>query len=241
METAFERSVNRWLVEHSVFDGTTLKLLAMAAMFMDHVAITLLARAYQMNGVSVSGLNLLDFWYRILRAFGRLAFPIFVFLLVEGMKHTSDERRYLTRLFFFALVSELPFDLALDGGLGLTHQNVFFTLTLGAVVIQLMKRRTSCEEQLAVVTTAAIFAQLCHFDYGAYGILLAAIFWWFYDNRIRGTVLGYLLFLLEPYSALGFVTILFYNGRRGVELRYFFYLFYPLHLFGLYFMWHNLM
>ncbi len=239
IETAVESRINHWLKEHELFDGTTLKLIAAVAMIFDHIAMTLLVRSGQVSWLADIDFVRLDFCYRVFRALGRLSFPVFAFLLVEGMKHTSDERRYLTRLLVFALLSELPFDLAVDGRLGLSHQNVFFTLALGAFMIALMKR-FGYEWQLVIVLCAAMAAYVCHFDYNAYGILLLAVFWWFSNNRIRSVSLGFLLFLEEPYSVLGFATLLFYNGKRGAGLRYFFYLFYPLHLLALYFLWHGI-
>lgn len=76
----------------------------------------------------------------IMRAVGRLAFPIFAFLLVEGYRHTSDIRKYFIRLFLFALISEVPFDLASTGQVfDLQKQNIFFTLAAGLIVLYLGK------------------------------------------------------------------------------------------------------
>ncbi|NLC03985.1 MAG: TraX protein, partial [Tissierellia bacterium] len=90
-----------------------LKIIALISMVIDHY-----------GAIFQSGIDI----YRII---GRLAFPIYAFLLVEGYTHTRDVKKYGRRLLIFALVSELPFDLAFYGKLSFTHQNIFFTLFIG--------------------------------------------------------------------------------------------------------------
>ncbi|MFA7532979.1 MAG: TraX family protein, partial [Tissierellaceae bacterium] len=87
-----------------------LKLIALTSMIIDHY------------GAIFHGDVIL---YRII---GRLAFPIYAFLLVEGYFHTRNVKKYGLRLFIFALISEIPFDYAFYGGLSFVHQNIFFTL-----------------------------------------------------------------------------------------------------------------
>lgn len=126
--------------------GSTLKWIAMIAMLIDHTAAVVLARKMIASGyldVVNSGIyeevmgwltdNMLLFYsYDFMRMVGRLGFPIFCFLLVEGFLHTGNVKKYLLRMGVFALVSELPFDLAMSGKLCYwNYQNVFFTLFLG--------------------------------------------------------------------------------------------------------------
>ena len=105
-----------------MLDGTTLKIIAMISMAFDHVG--------DMFFPSVM-------WPRMI---GRLAMPIFSFFIAEGFAHTRDKKKYLGRLGLFALISEIPFDLAFDGRLGLGHQNIMLTFFLAASALLLFDR-----------------------------------------------------------------------------------------------------
>ena len=120
--------------ERGGMTGTELKLLAMASMALDHGAYVLL---YPLT----AGDEALYGFYLALRAAGRLAFPIYAFLLVQGFLHTSGKGRYLARLWAFALISEIPFDLAIAGELVYPGaQNVFVTLAAGMGTLWAMER-----------------------------------------------------------------------------------------------------
>ncbi|MDD2992656.1 MAG: TraX family protein, partial [Pygmaiobacter sp.] len=120
--------------------GSTLKLIAMLSMLLDHTGAIVLMRALVGYGV----LEVVDaegsaafmaahaglyYTYVALRQVGRIAFPLFCFLLVQGVLHTHDLKKYLGRLFLFALISEVPFDLGMFGTVCTWgYQNVYFTL-----------------------------------------------------------------------------------------------------------------
>ena len=110
--------------------GSTVKIIAVIAMLIDHTAAVVMIRQIMARGfqeAAVGGQSRLFDWlmengvlfygYQIMRMIGRLGFPIFCFLLVEGFQRTRDVKKYALRLGLFALISELPFDLAVTGRL----------------------------------------------------------------------------------------------------------------------------
>lgn len=118
--------------------GSTLKLIAILTMFIDHAGATVILAIVNHPYITADA-SRLALWrdiYRISRQIGRIAFPIFCFLLVEGFVHTRNVKKYAARLFLFALISEIPFDLALKGNWYYPDkQNVYFTLLIGLLVL----------------------------------------------------------------------------------------------------------
>ena len=129
--------------------GSTLKMIAIVTMLIDHIGAVVLARLLIVQGVNsidTSSQNAVMQWltqnatlyytYTAMRMIGRIAFPIFCFLLVEGFLHTHDVKKYALRLGAFALISEIPFDLTFSGKvLDFQYQNVFFTLFIGLLTM----------------------------------------------------------------------------------------------------------
>lgn len=124
-----------------ILSGSTLKMLAMAIMLIDHTASFLLrhyppaiAPWFQIGSTTYS-------LYRVMRDVGRSAFPIFCFLLVEGFLHTHNRFKYGRNLLIFACISEIPWNFAQNGTLLYPDkQNVFFTLFLGYLAFCLVER-----------------------------------------------------------------------------------------------------
>ncbi|MDK2808185.1 MAG: hypothetical protein PWP24_920 [Clostridiales bacterium] len=236
--------------------GSTLKLIAIVTMLIDHIGAAILeAMPGFYASMQVRGsLYIAD---RICRATGRIAFPIFCFLLVEGFFHTRSRSKYALRLAVFALVSEIPFDLAFRGQWWYPgYQNVFFTLLIGLIMmIGIQYEREHVLPRLAkgknivalllqtlIFVAAAIVAQLLHTDYGMWGIVAIFGMYILRFNRLYQCLVEALYFMSFefPSAALSFLLLYFYNGKRGISLKYVFYLFYPVHLlvlYGIYITW----
>ena len=148
--------------ERSGISGSTLKIIAIVTMLIDHIGASVLGRLLQTHGINelnvadISALtqwmsdNSVLFWsYTIMRMIGRVAFPIFCFLLIQGFLHTHDVKKYAARLFAFALISELPFDLAFKGKIDFSYQNVFFTLFIGLMTMIPLDRGAYGLERMA--------------------------------------------------------------------------------------------
>lgn len=132
--------------------GFALKLVAIITMVIDHIGATIVERsmiARGFNEAAHKGSKSLNEWMNnpisnymlydlnnLMRSVGRLAFPLFCFLLVEGFEHTKSKKKYALRMALFCLISEIPFNLAFaTGWIALDQQNVFFTLTLGLLAM----------------------------------------------------------------------------------------------------------
>lgn len=206
-----------------------LKALAMIFMFIDHLAYVMIER----------GVGLLGSWYmidRVMRGIGRMAFPIFCFTIVEGFQRTSDARAYLKRLIIFALISEIPFDLAFRGTLfSMSFQNVFWTLAFGLAALMIYEDRFMPSWQRSLGLLACfLLPVMFHTDYSVYGVLTIFCMYLFRKNPLYACMAGYVILLLqsrtEMWAVFGFVLILFYNGQRGKGNKLFYYAFYPGHL-----------
>lgn len=239
--------------------GNLLKLIAVVTMLLDHIGAAVVGRVFR-RALSLGGMGgeteqRLYASYMVLRLIGRIAFPIFCYFVVEGYLHTRDARRYALRLGLFALLSEIPFDLAFNGELlEFGYQNIYFTLLLGLIgiwLIDLARRRewvpgnaianTAVRGGLSVCAAAGAMAlaELLSTDYGWGGVAAILVLYVFRGNKWLQLTTGYLTFMfliggLEPAALPAFILLAFYNGKRGAQLKYFYYAFYPVHLLVLY-------
>ena len=218
--------------------GSTLKLIAIITMFIDHTGATVL-RAILRHPDIANVQQRKVFWsgvYSLSRDIGRLAFPIFCFLIVEGFLHTRNARKYAGRLFLFALISEIPFDLALKGNWFFpAKQNVYFTLLLGLLVMMGIVWITANGTRnmfLAVIPSAIgmYLAWWIDTDYNYKGVFLIAVLYLMRYSRLYQCIGGAASVTWELPAPVAFIPVYLYNGKRGLRMKYFFYWFYPVHL-----------
>lgn len=216
-----------------------LKIIGIVTMTIDHIGYVL----YPNN--------------ETLRIIGRIAFPIFAFLIAEGFRHTSDKYKYLLRLTVFALVIQAPFfinDFLDLNILGVNvPTNIFFTLALGLYALIILNESKKNYWQLLLVV---LLAFLFDVDYGLYGVILIVIMYYFKDALLALVVIGYNLIFyfgrdifptifaydtyklrfssIQVFSIMSVLFIIMYNSKRGIKMKYFFYIYYPLHLIILY-------
>ncbi len=218
--------------------GSMLKLLAVILMLIDHVGAVIVSRCPQTVLFTVLGRGIT--LYRLMRFIGRMSFPLFAFLLVEGFIHTHDRKRYALRLGVFALLSEIPMDLALCGTpVYWKHQNIFFTLCLGVLGLCALERlRGKDWKQLLSLLGLYILALVSKCDYGVRGYAFVLLLYLLRDWPVCRALVGSGTLDSTWRGGLAFVPIAFYNGKRGFirgkGLQYAFYLFYPVHLLILY-------
>ena len=212
------------LMLYRFLSGSALKVIAVVSMTIDHIAYYILDQQMGMG----------DSWLcEMMRCIGRLAFPIFAFLIVEGYHHTRHVGRYMLALLVTAIVAEIPWQLLGSGG----SHNVVFTLLLGLVAIFLVDHVHDAPWLMLMETVLfAAIATLLNTDYTWRGICLMMVFYLF--RKHRGLTLIFGLPLLMEYgilgSAIGLTIPLMYSGRRGFVkgqwMKYLFYIYYPLHL-----------
>ena len=230
--------------------GCTLKMIAVVTMLIDHIAATVLWRLLEQHPawgpVTAENYHGWKLLYDLMRGIGRMAFPIYCFLLVEGFYHTKNLAKYAFRLFLFLSLSEVPFDMALNSSFfDMSYNNVFFTLLMGLFTIwtaDLVRTRVSPDKPViryllltVIVTAGCALAAVFHTDYGAAGILAIFMMYLMYQDRMAGfavmvVVLGLFSSPLEFAALLMLVPMYFYNGTRGRQHKYLFYAFYPVHL-----------
>lgn len=144
----------------------------------------------------------------------------------------------------FTVVSEIPFNLAFRDKLwDNSYQNVFFTLWIGLLALYFIQKIEERREwgqitqtigTIGITLTAMQLAEMLRTDYAAYGVFSIVILYLLRRNRIAQAIGGAISFVWEMPAPLGFLPVLLYNGKRGMKMKYFFYIFYPTHLLILY-------
>lgn len=243
-----------------IFSRRQLQWIMVISMLADHIACIFLDPLYVSEG-AVVGLPFRICFY-ILHLMGRISFPLVCFLLVEGIRHTHDWKKYILRMAVFAFLSEIPFDLAINGKLvDMTSQNILFTLLIGLGMLVFLEQASSLPDILLrtrvnvlVVVASAFLAFFVRCDYSFWGIFLILLL---YQREVTGKKQFFFMLLLcvcqgviEVFAATALFLISHYDGRLNKQdsfvgggsavavreppfplfQRYFFYLFYPLHM-----------
>jgi len=222
--------------------AAVLKWIAVVTMFIDHTGYALYGAWVHSGHRATYSLWVI---YRVMRTIGRMAFPIYCFLLVEGYLHTRNVKKYALRLFLFGLISEIPFDMAFKRTwYAPGSQNVYFTLLLGLLAMWLWDLCTQKDflrcawwrkaAAAAAVAAMCLTAKWLRTDYRWTGVAVIFLLFLFRERHLlRFAAAGpTLLFsgMTEMWSWPMFLLFELYNGQRGRQSKYFFYVFYPAHL-----------
>ena len=215
--------------------GAWLKLIAIISMLIDHANKALIYPNLTSNhGTLTVVSNLFDI-------IGRIAFPLFCFLLVEGYFKTRSRKKYLINLLIFGVISEVPFDMFTTASFfNMNWNNVMFTLTLVLITIWMIDSLKGKMRKLPkalwyfvsviILLIMCIVAMYLSLDYEHHAILIGYFFYLFHDTPILSIPFGYASMYTQPWALLGFGLTLTYNGERGKQNKMLNYWFYPVHL-----------
>lgn len=213
-----------------------LKIIAIITMTIDHI-----------------GLYLMEYgttYYYVFRAVGRIAYPLFAFFIAEGFFHSHNLKKYFLRLLAYALVVEIAIIVysLITKDNQILIANVLWPLVMGLLCLILLSRK---EWYLKImVLPLLVLAEITQIPYGAYGIGTIIIFGIYRDFRLQALfiVIMSILFIDYPlleligagslakypwiqwFSVLALIPIYFYNGKLGRSSKWFFYIYYPVHL-----------
>lgn len=237
-----------------ILSGSTLKIIAIIFMVIDHVGMVIVKNGLILNApysmFTDSEFSKLLMIVDVCNMLGGIAFPIFCFLVVEGFIHTRNLKKYIMTLGLFAIISEPIYDLANTNKLfSIEQQNVLFTLLIGLIVISIIEKSGNNKFVAAFsIAVGSLISFYCYCDGWYYGILLIGIFYLFHDMKWLKYPLAIMIMfvcgldfsiggILNPYlicSTLSLIVISAYNGKRGLKMKYIFYVFYPGHFLALY-------
>jgi hypothetical protein len=213
-----------------------IKIIGILSMFIDHIGLFLAPTQI------------------VPRMLGRLAFPLFAWLIANGAYHTKNINSYLKRLFVFALVSQVPFHYANKlVNPEFNQLNIMFTLFIGLFGIKLIKESKNKYKWSLIIFVSAVVGHVLNVDFGAIGVLSIIFFYIYFKNKKMMILSQSIIYLLQPlYRVIEYqqtdtstillyyiyytpfvlstlVLIFAYNNKQGRKMKYFFYLFYPLH------------
>lgn len=200
-----------------------IKLIAILTMVIDHIGLFFFPNVI------------------LFRVIGRLAFPLFAWLIANGAYHTKNINIYLKRLFIFALISQIPYLLAnqqIDPNF--SQLNIFFTLFLGLLAIKVIKQTKNKKLWVCIALTTSLFGELMSVSYGAFGVLSIIFFYIFFKDfkkmALAQSLLIFVYLFKAPPILLAYINLVslgslafiyFYNKKEGPKAKYLFYIFYP--------------
>jgi hypothetical protein len=172
-----------------------------------------------------------------LRMIGRIAFPIYAFAVYIGYKHTRNVQKYIWRLFWIAVISQLPFMVAFNH----FSLNVVWTLWSALLVLFVLDKLPVRLLGIPIVAAAGLVMEMTHMDYGMYGLLLVLLFRYFQGPvLVMAHLLLNVLYIylhsssIQMYSivaTIGIAIAQYYNaGFRLKGPRWIWRYFYPAHL-----------
>lgn len=216
------------------YSCAVLKYIAAICMLCDHIGMLLLEHSNFLFS------DMLDI---LCRSIGRFAFPLFLFCLIQGYFHTHDKLLYVKRLLVAAILVEIPYDFGTTGQLFVWSQNnVIWTMCLIVIMCLLYdKARLQKSKGVRICYCGIIWAMcsllayMCHIEYGFAAITAATAVYVYYKRPVFGYGLSILALsvLFSPVEAFALPTMFLisnYNHNKGKQSKYFFYVFYPLHL-----------
>jgi hypothetical protein len=209
--------------------GNQLKLLALVTMTCDHIGVTLFPQVL---------------WLRIV---GRLALPIFAYMIAEGCRHTRSRKRYLLSIVAVAALCQAVYLVAM----GSLYMCIMVTFSLSVALIYLWdyaKTRPAPQGGFLVLAALCVTWVLCeaplfpgtdfHIDYGIFGVLLPVLIYMgrngleaFAMAALGLVMLNLSMGVIQWFSLFALIPLAFYDGTRGkAKLKYLFYIYYPAHL-----------
>ena len=215
-----------------------LKIIALVTMLIDHVGMFFFP-------------NII--WFRVV---GRIAFPIYAFFIAQGMHHSKNKQKYMVTLFLFGVLAELPYMFLMNNVFKL---NVMFVFIFAGISIMLINKLSANFDFLTFSITVMQFVLIIilsgkgSIEYGLFGIGLILIFYYARNSKVLYITLSSMLIIAESvasgfvsgftieglvqiFSIIALVFIGFYNGEKGkLNLKYFFYLSYPLQFYIIWF------
>jgi hypothetical protein len=213
---------------YRVLSGNLLKIIALISMTIDHIGLNLMG-------------NFIPF-----RIIGRLAFPIFAYMIAEGCHYTRDKTRYFGGVFLLGLLCQVGYYFYENS----LYQCILITFSLSILLIYALDvaKKKGGAAYLLPLLGLAVTAVICtllpdwipgfHVDYGYWGVLLPVFIYLGqgYWSRLALTALGLLLLCHNPssvqmYALFALIPLALYSGKRGkLKLKYLFYIYYPAHL-----------